>query len=661
MLLTLFPVTAGARSDKDKQRSNKKTVVKESKQKDAVIDSLQQVIETYTLRLEELGDHEVIHERFRYENKSGIGSGLKPEDYTPEVTDSLLSFWYLLNRTRNNHEDEKYDMETVSFSSDVSDKEFKKRLEKINSCISLPYNETVRNYIIRYADKMPVKMGQMLGLAKYYMPIFEEILHKYGLPEELKYMAVIESALNPTAISKAGAGGMWQFMRTTGRSYGLQIDSYVDERFDVEKAADAAARYLKDAYGIFGDWNLAISSYNCGPGNVNKAIKRCGGNTDYWNIYAYLPRETRGYVPAFVGAMYAFTYYKEHGIVPEECTLPAHVDTFHVNKNIHFKQISEVVGVPMELLKDLNPQYFREIIPGNEKTYVLRLPYEYTSRYIEYEDSVYKYKKDEIFNPAILDNTTSGYTVTESRIVYKVRKGDVLGRIANKYHVTVADIRKWNNLRSNNIRIGQNLVIYQKVTVPKKVEPEKKPEPAIQPADTVKASAAGTGGVAGTEGGAGAAGAGGVAGTEGGAGASGAAVAGGAAGAAGSTGAAGASGAASAANSGGAAAADSTQSNSADSTKTADSAAGAGSGDASTNSGSSTSSGSSANAGGSTNADNSSESEKKPEYIIYTVKAGDTLFGISKKYPGVTVSEIKKLNGIGDKILVGSKLKIPVK
>lgn len=603
ILLCATAYSSQAMPDIRRRTTKRQALEIEARKKDALIDSLLDVIRDYEGELSR--KHEEPAGRKPYIHDGHIGSGLKPGDYNADVTDSLLDFWYLLDRARANHEGEEYDMETVRFSSDVTDEVFIQRLEAMNSYIQLPYNETVRNYIIRYADKMPSKMGQMLGLAKYYMPIFEEAFDRYGLPEELKYMAVIESALNPTAISRAGAGGMWQFMRTTGKSYGLQIDSYVDERFDVEKAVDAAARYLKDSYGLFGDWALAISSYNCGAGNVNKAIRR-SGRTDYWGIYDYLPRETRGYVPLFVGAMYAFHYYKEHGITPEACSLPPHVDTFQVSHRLALRQVSELVGVPFGQLKELNPQYIKDIIPADaEKSYILRLPYNFTKRYIEFEDSVYKYKADEYLSEGVLRNGT-GSTVEmgQERIVYKVRKGDVLGKIAARYHVTVNEIRQWNNLRSNNIGIGQNLVIYRKVAIPKPaVQPQPKPQEdtAKVAADTLKAAADTL----------------------------------------------------KAASDSTVSVADSTLKASADSIGTsADS--------------------SSAldkvikametmkQSSDSTAAESKEAQAKEAGPTIYTVKKGDTLYIIAKRY-GTTINEIKSLNGIGDNIKIGQKIKIPAR
>ena len=385
------------------------------------------------------------------------GVGLSPEDYTAEVSDSLLNIWYAHRMASDDTEE--FDMDSVRFESNVPDEVYIERLKKMNSFISLPYNDIVKNYIILYSEKMPTKMAHMLGLCQYYMPIFDETFNKHDLPEELKAMAIIESAMNPLAVSRAGAKGMWQFMYATAKMYGLHIDSFVDERMDPFKAADAAARYLQDAYEIFGDWNLAIASYNCGAGNVNKAIRRSGGKRAFWDIWPYLPRETRGYVPAFVGALYAMTYYKEHGIKPEAIEMPIHVDTFKINKQLHLKQVAELTGAPLEELKNLNPQYRHDIIPGNSKEYILRLPYTYTNAFIEHEDSVYTHKYDEFFNPTTIKKIQDG--ADGERIVYVVKNGDYLGRIASRNRCTVAQIKRWNDLKSNNIRVGQRLVIYR--------------------------------------------------------------------------------------------------------------------------------------------------------------------------------------------------------
>lgn len=436
----------------------KKKLLKENIMLRKQMDSLRLEIEAYKERMS-LDDSIAEQVRDLYNDNEGkSAAGLNPEDYTPEISDSLLSLWYLHKMT-NTEEIEVYDMDSVKFSSNVSDQVYIDRIKAMNSFITLPYNDIVRNYIILYSEKLSEKMSDVLGLCEYYMPIFDEIFNKYEIPEELKAMAVIESAMNPLAVSRAGAKGMWQFMYSTAKLYGLNINSFVDERMDPVKSADAAARYLKDSYAIFGDWNLAIASYNCGAGNVNKAIRRSGGKRAFWDIWPYLPRETRGYVPAFVGALYTMSYYKEHGIRPNSIQMPAHVDTFKVNKMLHFGQISELTGVPMDIVRNLNPQYRHDIIPGNEREYVLRLPYTYTSSYIEHEDSLHTYKADVFFNPVNIKKIKDGGD--GERITYKVKSGDYLGKIAARYGVSVAQIKRWNNLSSNNIQVGQRLTIYR--------------------------------------------------------------------------------------------------------------------------------------------------------------------------------------------------------
>ena len=393
-------------------------------------------------------------------------------DYSPEAQDSLLHLWYKNTLTSDFDAVNEYNMDSVRFSSNVSDAEMMRRLSAMNSFITLPYNDVVKNYIILYSERMPSKMGRVLGLSSYYFPIFEDILLRYGLPQELKYMAIIESMLNPVATSRAGARGIWQFMYQTGVGYGLEINSFVDERLDVEKAVEAAARYLRDAYRTFGDWALAISSYNCGAGNVSKAIRRADGRRDFWSIYPYLPKETRGYVPAFVGAMYAMTYYREYGIVPQQMGMPVQTDTFMIRRNLHFDQIEAVVGVPKTDLQNLNPQYVNDIIPGNNHPYVLKLPYTWTNSFLgANRDSLYAYKADSLLIGRVLKDAGNGRSGGKSagksgssgqqRIAYKVKSGDYLGKIASKYGVTINQLKSWNNLRSNSIQIGQTLYIYK--------------------------------------------------------------------------------------------------------------------------------------------------------------------------------------------------------
>ncbi|MCF0172799.1 MAG: LysM peptidoglycan-binding domain-containing protein [Bacteroidales bacterium] len=362
-----------------------------------------------------------------------------------------------------------------AYISEIPDSVYIDRLNRINSVVKVPYNDIVRSFIVLYTQKMSKdKIQRMLGLANYYMPTLEEIFAQEDVPVELTRLAVIESSFNVKAVSRARAAGMWQFMYATARQYKLQEDSYVDERFDYEKSAHAAARYMRDAYTIFGDWSLAIASYNCGPGNVNKAIKRSGGGKDFWEVYKYLPRETRGYVPAFVAAQYVLAYYKSHNLLPAKVSIPPQTDTFHISRPLHFGQISEVTGVSMETLSDLNPQYIKEFIPGDGKEYVLRLPYEYCMTFIENEDSIYTYK-DSIYCQRVVEKGVGAPTSSYARaagsggaqyVVHTVRKGETLGKIAAKYHTTVAKIKKDNGLRSDNLAVGKKLRIYGKGASP---------------------------------------------------------------------------------------------------------------------------------------------------------------------------------------------------
>lgn len=381
-------------------------------------------------------------------------------EYTPESIDSLFSAFYAHQQHLTEYNVDFESMDTDSLVSNIPDSVYIRRLDKLNSFIPLQFNKYVKNNIIRYTDKIPSATSRILGLAPYYLPEFEGIFDEYDMPKELKAMAVIESALNSKAVSRARAKGMWQFMYTTGRKYGLDITSFVDERYDPDKACRAAAQYLKDSYLIFGDWQLAIASYNCGSGNVRKAIRRSGGKTDFWDIYPYLPRETRGYIPAFIAALYVLEYYPEHGIVPQQATIPSHIDTFHISRMLHFQQISDNIGIPVEMLRDLNPQYIHDIVPGKEKTYILRLPYTYTNAFIDKEAEIYAYKDSVFFNEVAIKKIQESGGSDGQRIIHKVRKGETLGGIASKYRTSVNNIRRWNGLRSNTIYPGQKLAIY---------------------------------------------------------------------------------------------------------------------------------------------------------------------------------------------------------
>ena len=454
LILTAPASSQSRKSRRDLQKENEELLKK--------IAVLEEEVAAYRA---DAADREFIEEELSGENENKVSAGL--EDYTSASTDTLLTQWYMHRQSRIPGR-EQFNMDSVVFTTDVPDSVLMRRLEEMNSFITLPFNETVKNFMILYSEKMPAKMSEMMGLSQYYFPLIEETFRRYDIPLELKYVAIIESAFNPRAESRVGAKGMWQFMYRTALSYGLRIDSYADERMDPLASMDAAARYFKDAYRVFGDWSLAISSYNCGSGNVNKAIKRAGGRRDFWSIYEYLPRETRGYVPAMVGAMYAFRYANEYGIKPAPMSLPTYVDTFHIHKNLHFGQISEVLGIPLADVRDLNPQYYNDIVPGAHSDEVIRLPFNYSSVFLDMQDSIYRYKTDVFFATKIEDGreTVNGRPVQTARpsatpqwVYYKVKSGDNLGHIARKYHTTVRQLKSWNNLKSDRIAIGQRLKV----------------------------------------------------------------------------------------------------------------------------------------------------------------------------------------------------------
>ncbi|MDR1886278.1 MAG: LysM peptidoglycan-binding domain-containing protein [Prevotellaceae bacterium] len=364
--------------------------------------------------------------------------------------------------------------------ADMPDSVYIRRLSAMPSVISLPYNDIVRNYIVYYMQKHPKHSETMLGLAEYYLPIFEEILDIHNIPLEMKALPIVESALNPVIVSRKGATGMWQFMLATGRRYGLTINTYVDERRDPIASTYAAAKYLNALYAMFGDWTLALAAYNCGEGTVLKAIARAKGKQDYWEIYPYLPKETRNYVPLFVAANYALTYHKEHRLTPKSVVFPASIDTFMVNVKLHFEQIANTINIPVAELRALNPQYKRDVVPGNEKPYELRIPSEYTNAFIEKEREIYGHNGTK-FNPDIVVNPASatGKSVAGSsdkpadisaseKITHQVKSGESLGTIAGKYKVKVNDLCEWNGLKANaTIYPGQKLAVYAKSAAPK--------------------------------------------------------------------------------------------------------------------------------------------------------------------------------------------------
>lgn len=381
-----------------------------------------------------------------------------PEGMTYEL-DSLLKEWNARNFLNTDEECESSD-ENIQYTKE----EYISRLNRLPNVIEMPYNEVVQKFIDQYCTRLRNSVSYMLGANNFYVPIFEEALESYQLPLELKYLPVIESALNPGATSKVGAVGLWQFMIPTGKAYGLDVTSLVDERRDPIKSSYAAARYLKDLYQIFGDWTLVIASYNCGPGNVNKAIKRAGGSKDYWQIFPYLPKETRGYVPAFIAANYVMNYYCEHNICPMTATLPPSTDTLILNRDVHFDQIVAVCNVKEEEVKALNPQYRTGLIPGAKKSCILRLPTHGISAFIGAGDSVYNYKSDELFtnrSEVAVNQTTKYSSSSRSRNskakTVTVRSGETLSVIAKRHGTTVSKLQRLNGIKGTNIRAGKKL------------------------------------------------------------------------------------------------------------------------------------------------------------------------------------------------------------
>lgn len=402
-----------------------------------------------------------------------------PEAMTYEI-DSLL---YLYNAKTYLRPDSNCNL--PDYNPVFTKEEIMARLRMLPTAIEMPYNDVVQKMIDRYSGRLRHSVAYMLGAQNYYMPIFEEALESYGIPLELKYLPVIESALNPKAVSRVGATGLWQFMISTAKHYGLTVNSLVDERRDPLKSSYAAAQYLSDLYRIYKDWNLVIAAYNCGPDKVNRAIHRAKGNKDYWQIYPYLPSETRGYVPAFIAANYIMNYYCDYNICPMLTELPRKSDTIMVSRDVHLAQVSAVLGVDLEQLQELNPQYRRNIVNGNNSPMALRLPIPYISKFIELEDSVYAYQADELLqkrdevdvndNVPTVQRVKSSYKKssrsvrTSSRRGKKssrkttrsknvtIRKGDTLSEIAERNNTTVQKLKRLNKISGNSIRAGKKI------------------------------------------------------------------------------------------------------------------------------------------------------------------------------------------------------------
>ena len=404
-----------------------------------------------------------------------------PEAMTSEY-DSLLSVYNSRTYLKINTDCNMPDVNPV-YSKEV----YKERLARIPSVIELPYNDVVQKFIDRYSGRLRRSVSIMLGAQNFYMPTFEEALESYGLPLELKYLPVIESALNPNAVSRVGATGLWQFMLSTGKQYGLEVNSLVDERRDPVRASYAAAHYLRDLYKIFGDWNLVIAAYNCGPDNINKAIHRSNGATDYWQIYPYLPKETRGYVPAFIAANYIMTYYCDHNICPMQADLPGKTDTVVVSRDVHFEQVAKVLGMEIGQIQQLNPQYRRNIVNGSTRPMALRLPATLVGKFIDNEDSIYAYRPDVLLAkrtevdvnedaPSYSRHSSSSSrskssSSRNSRHKGKkgkknkggrnvtIRQGDTLSEIAKRNGTTVKKLKKLNKISGSGIRAGKKLRI----------------------------------------------------------------------------------------------------------------------------------------------------------------------------------------------------------
>lgn len=393
-----------------------------------------------------------------------------PEDMSADL-DSLMNM-YMTKHYLSIDEDCQTKDENPQYPVEV----YIERLGRMPTVMEMAYNDVVRKHIDRYCEKLRRQVSFMLGASNFYMPLFEEALEAYGIPLELKYLPVIESALKPTAVSHAGAAGLWQFMISTGKLYGLKVNSLVDERRDPQKASYAAAHYLSDLYKVFGDWNLVIAAYNCGPGNVTKAIQRAGGVRDYWTIYPYLPRETRGYVPAFIAANYVMNYYCEHNICPMKTQLPEQSDTVMVSRNVHLQQIADVCGMDIDLLRTLNPAYRRDIVPGANTPSAIRMPQEGISKFLEMEDSVYNYNTAALLPNRAVVEVPDVPTVTKRKSSVRskgrkssrrsrgvrsvtVRKGQTLSEIARRNGTTVAKLKRLNGIKGSNIRAGKKLRI----------------------------------------------------------------------------------------------------------------------------------------------------------------------------------------------------------
>jgi len=403
-------------------------------------------------------DEEILTEEPQTEAESIVQPYDSIIGYLPESMDvdiqKLLEGWHASHLT--NADDHCIDDDVNPVFSDTI---FRKRMNRMPTVVPMVYNEAVRRCIDIYSNRRRNQMRFMMGMADYYFPMFEQILDANGMPLELKYLAIVESALNPFALSRVGASGLWQFMLPTAKSNGLEINSLIDERYDLQKATEAACRYLKMLYNMYDDWHLALAAYNCGPGGVNKAIARSGGKMDFWKIFPYLPRETRSYVPLFIAAAYVMTYHCDHNLCPVRANFAIATDTIVINRALHFDQIAEVLQIDKEMIRFYNPQYKREIIPGNIRPSTLRLPIETTFALINREDSVYEHRIEELLadcTPVDLNNENN----RKERITHTVKSGETVYTIANRYGVTAQNLRRWNGLSGSRVGQGRRLVVH---------------------------------------------------------------------------------------------------------------------------------------------------------------------------------------------------------
>ena len=385
-----------------------------------------------------------------------------PDSLIASSPDSLITSWPNLDLALAWLDTTECTSDTLI--TELPDSIYKQRLQALPFVIEMPYHEIVRRYILRYTKHNPRQLASLQRKAEYYFPIFEDILAQYNLPLELCYLPVIESALNPQARSHMGAAGLWQFMPATGKKYGLEVNSLVDERMDPIRSTEAACKFLSNLYSVFNDWNLVIAAYNCGPGNVNKAIHRAGGKRDFWSIYPFLPKETRGYLPIYIAACYAMNYAQLHGICPANDIPYAITDTIYTCQRQHLKQIAENINIPISELRRLNPQYPRDIIPGG-KYYAICLPIDKAGAYIDNEQAILAYQAQELIHNRrdeieLLQRTSVNGAYSINGITYyKIKEGDTLGGIAAKFRVSVKQLKAWNNLQSDFIRAGKTLKI----------------------------------------------------------------------------------------------------------------------------------------------------------------------------------------------------------